>query len=156
MKNGIYFLLLLLINFSALYIGGLSTAPGVTSNWYIQLNKAPWTPPGFVFGISWTIVMITFAWFISGMLTFSPSIKSVLGLFIIQWILNVAWNPMFFTYHKTGISVLILFFLFLCLLGLFYNALSANLPFIYTVALAPYMLWLLIATSLNLYIFIRN
>ena len=40
-----------LLNFGALAIGGLFTGGGVSSEWYASLNKAPWTPPGWVFGI---------------------------------------------------------------------------------------------------------
>jgi len=42
--------LFLLINFAALALGGLATSDGVVSLWYQNLNQAPWTPPGWVFG----------------------------------------------------------------------------------------------------------
>ena len=48
----------LLINFGALALGGLFTSDGVISDWYEQLNKAPWTPPGWVFGAAWTTIMV--------------------------------------------------------------------------------------------------
>ena len=38
----------LLLNFGALAIGGFFTGKGVTSDWYADLLKAPWTPPGWV------------------------------------------------------------------------------------------------------------
>ena len=57
-KRTIFFLLL---NFAALAIGGLFTGSGVSSEWYQNLNKAPWTPPGWVFGTVWTLIMILFA-----------------------------------------------------------------------------------------------
>lgn len=41
-------IIFLILNFAALAIGGLSTSSGVTSEWYNALNKAPWTPPGWV------------------------------------------------------------------------------------------------------------
>ena len=37
-------LLFLIINFGGLFIGGLFTGEGVPSDWYQNLNKAPWTP----------------------------------------------------------------------------------------------------------------
>ena len=45
------------LNFVGLAIGGLATGPGVSSDWYAGLDKAPWTPPGWVFGAAWTAVM---------------------------------------------------------------------------------------------------
>lgn len=53
--------LFLVLNFAALGIGGLFSGQGVPSDWYTGLNKAPWTPPGWVFGSAWTIIMICFA-----------------------------------------------------------------------------------------------
>lgn len=38
-------ILFLVLNFAALAIGGLFTGDGVPSEWYQNLNKAPWTPP---------------------------------------------------------------------------------------------------------------
>ena len=40
----------LFLNFGALALGGLFAGSGAGSNWYAELNKAPWTPPGWVFG----------------------------------------------------------------------------------------------------------
>ena len=51
----------LVLNFLALGIGGIFTGKGVPSEWYVQLNKAPWTPPGWMFGFAWTSIMICFA-----------------------------------------------------------------------------------------------
>ena len=53
-------IIFLALNFGALAIGGLFTSKGVPSDWYVDLNKAPWTPPGWVFGTAWTTIMISF------------------------------------------------------------------------------------------------
>lgn len=51
MKNSIISTtLFLLLNFAGLAIGGLFTGNAVSSEWYQNLAKAPWTPPGWVFG----------------------------------------------------------------------------------------------------------
>jgi len=47
----------LLLNFGALAVGGFFTGKGVPSYWYSDLIKAPWTPPGWVFGFAWTTIM---------------------------------------------------------------------------------------------------
>ena len=51
----------LIINFGGLAIGQVWTGDGVTSEWYTSLNQAPWTPPGWVFGLAWTSIAITFS-----------------------------------------------------------------------------------------------
>ena len=53
----------LIINFTALALGGLFTSKGVPSEWYIALLKAPWTPPGWVFGFAWSIIMICYGFY---------------------------------------------------------------------------------------------
>ena len=59
-----YFLTLIVfltLNFGGLVIGQVWTGSGVTSEWYTTINQAPWTPPGFVFGLAWTTIAITFS-----------------------------------------------------------------------------------------------
>ena len=58
-------IIFLLINFTGLFLGGLFTQEGVPSDWYQNLNKAPWTPPGWLFGFAWTTIMICFSIFLS-------------------------------------------------------------------------------------------
>jgi len=45
-KNIQYIVLFLILNFGALAIGSYFMNSGPTSNWYLALKKAPWTPPG--------------------------------------------------------------------------------------------------------------
>ena len=61
MKFLLRFLLFIILNFTALALGSLFTNKGVSSQWYLELNKAPWTPEGWVFGFAWTTIMISFA-----------------------------------------------------------------------------------------------
>jgi tryptophan-rich sensory protein len=55
----------LFLNFGALAIGVTLMGDGASSDWYLQLNKAPWTPPGWSFGVAWTVIMIGFAIYMS-------------------------------------------------------------------------------------------
>lgn len=147
-------ILFLALNFLALAIGGNFTGNGVPSQWYQSLDKAPWTPPGWVFGSAWTFIMISFAIYMAYLILKKKDRKKVISLFVIQWILNVAWNPVFFYYHAvlagliiiTLLSILITYFLFH-----FKSELKLKSLFI-----VPYFVWLLIATSLNAYILIMN
>ena len=49
-KFAIRFIAFLILNFLALAVGGLFTGKGVPSEWYVNLARAPWEPPGWVFG----------------------------------------------------------------------------------------------------------
>ena len=101
-------IIFLVINFGALGIGGLFTGKGVPSAWYTELNKAPWTPPGWVFGAAWTFVMICFAFYMAYLWPTSENKKLLVGLFVAQLILNVAWNPVFFHFHNAALGLIII------------------------------------------------
>ena len=95
-KNLIIFLV---INFAALGIGGFLMGEGPSSDYYQTVNKAPWTPPGWVFGAAWTTIMICFSIYMAYW-TDSENDNTVLALFAVQFILNVGWNPLFFNFHE--------------------------------------------------------
>lgn len=144
----------LLINFGALAVGVFFTGKGVPSEWYISLNKAPWTPPGWVFGFAWTMIMICFSIYMAYLWPIVDNKKILIVLFILQWVLNVSWNPTFFYYHNVLVGLIIICGLTI-LVGIFLINYWPELKF-KTVLLLPYFIWLLIATSLNGYIFLRN
>ena len=75
--------LFLVLNFTALAIGGLFTGNGVSSMWYQDLNKAPWTPPGWVFGVAWTFIMIFFAVYMAYLLNNKAEREKIILLFSI-------------------------------------------------------------------------
>ena len=146
-------LLFLIINFGGLFIGGLFTGEGVPSDWYQNLNKAPWTPPGWVFGAAWTTIMICFSVYMA-ILWKKITLKKLLYIFIAEFILNVIWNPLFF--HFKWINVALLSISLLTIL-IIYMAISLRTEMRYkTLLIFPYLIWLAIATSLNGYIVLYN
>jgi benzodiazapine receptor len=142
------------LNFGGLYLGALSTTPGVNSTWYVDLNQAPWTPPGFVFGLAWTLIMICFTAYMT-LLWQEESVRPrVKKLFILSWGLNVLWNPVFFGLHQTGWALVLISGLLLLLITMAVK--FARVLQLKTLWIAPYILWLVIATSLNAYIVLQN
>jgi benzodiazapine receptor len=147
-------IIFLILNFAALAIGGLSTSSGVTSEWYSALNKAPWTPPGWVFGFAWTFIMICFSFYMAYLWNEVEDKKTLIIMYALQWILNVVWNPVFFTLHQTSFALIIIISLTI-LIGYFLFKYFGQLR-IKSTLLLPYFVWLLIASSLNAYIWLRN
>lgn len=148
------FILFLILNFAALALGGLFTGKGVPSEWYSELNKAPWTPPGYTFGVAWTVIMICFAFFMMYAFKETKSIKLLIGLFTVQWFLNVLWNPTFFYYHNVLIALIVIVALTLLVAFLFFQYLpELKLKSLF---ILPYLIWLLVATSLNAYVLFKN
>ncbi len=144
----------LMLNFAALAIGGLFTSSEVTSEWYVSLNKAPWTPPGWVFGAAWTSIMIAFSIYMAWWWKLSNNKRKVLYLYALQWCLNVSWNPAFF-YFKLPILGLILI-LGLTLLIAYFLFQIKEIQIGKRMTLLPYFIWLIIASSLNLFIVVMN
>lgn len=147
-------LLFFLLNFGALAIGSIFTGKGVPSDWYTNLDKAPWTPPGWVFGAAWTSIMICFSFYMAFALREVEQWKWLMGLFAVQWILNVSWNPVFFYYHEMLFGLIIISVLTL-LVGYFFFNYWSDLK-LKSLLIAPYLIWLLIATSLNAYAWLNN
>ncbi len=143
----------LFLNFSALAFGSWLMDNGPMKSWYIDLNQAPWTPPGWVFGVAWTTIMICFSVYLAQLFKKSITINLIL-LYSIQLVLNISWNYIFFNLHAIGyglaciIALTVIVFIFL----ISYRKLLQYKSLL----IVPYFLWLLIATSLNAYIYFYN
>ncbi|WP_237274376.1 TspO/MBR family protein [Tenacibaculum ovolyticum] len=157
MKENKYirFLIFLVVNFLALGIGVLLMENGPRTDWYLSLNKAPWTPAGWVFGAAWTIIMLLFSFYMTILSFEYPFLnKKLTGLFSIQWILNVGWNYFFFNQHLTVVGLISITLLWL-LIGYFTFEHLKRLK-LFTLLILPYLIWMTIATSLNAYIVFYN
>ena len=126
------------------------------SNWYDNLNKAPWTPPNWVFGVIWPILYLFMAISVGFIFSERNNDHFNMGiiLFFIQLTLNLSWSPIFFTLEMPTLALFIMIALIVTTIATIYyfskiNRLSAYLLF-------PYIIWLFIAFSLNLYIVIYN
>lgn len=135
-------------------IGSLTIAD--ISTWYSTLNRSPMTPPNYVFPVIWNILYSTIGscgWAIWHTTTF-PALNTIKTLYVTQLILNWSWTPLFFHFHliKTSLLVLIAMDIIVGMLILL------AYPKIKTVALlmVPYLLWILVATYLNFYIWQNN
>lgn len=151
-KNLHTFLVFLLINFLGLFLGGLFTNDGVTSTWYTDLNKAPWTPPGIVFGLAWFTIMVTLS--VLNYFMWKAKERTFLYLWIQSWIFNFLWNPMFFSLKSIELSLVVISYLLVLVSSMFYETFR-KYKYIHLLLL-PYVVWLIIATSLNAYIVIYN
>ena len=132
----------------ALILGGLASSNTSTDVWYQALNKSDLNPPGYVFGIVWPILYILMS--ISAYRTFSVTSK----IFFIQLIFNTAWSWMFFSFHMPLVALLNIWLL------IYLNA-SLTLKMIKidrlsAILYSPYVLWLLFASYLNLFIVLNN
>ncbi|WP_228851214.1 TspO/MBR family protein [Aegicerativicinus sediminis] len=153
MQFGKLLILYLVLNFAALGIGSWLMGTGPTGQWYLNLNKAPWTPPGWVFGFAWTTIMVCFSFYLTYLTLFSED-NYFKGLFAIQWVLNVSWNLIFFNLQLPLLGLIII-----CLLTIVvFMFLFKYWPLLKlkSILVSPYAIWLCIAVSLNAYIVFKN
>lgn len=126
------------------------------NNWYKKLKKAPWSPPNYLFGIVWPILytMMSVAFFLVWKSKACFPYCSALTTFFIQLAFNLSWTTIFFYYKMPKVALLdillILFFSF----KTYTSFLKVNTTAAYL--LIPYLAWLLLAFSLNLYIVLYN
>ena len=137
MKKAYLIILFLVINFGGLALGNWFMGDAVSGEWYTNLNKAPWTPPGWVFGAAWTLIMLCFC------------------VFSLAFILNVSWNYLFFNQHLVNWALINISFLTLVIFYFFISYRHDKLSKM-RYLLLPYLIWLCIATSLNAYIAFYN
>lgn len=149
-----FIILFLLINFSGLYIGNLLMDNGPTSFWYTNLKLAPWTPPGWVFGVAWTTIMICFSIYLAYLFSWQNS-RFLWSLLVFEFVLNVSWNYIFFNQHMTFFALIVIVLLLIVILYYFFTFRAESLH-LARFLLLPYILWLAIAISLNLYIVNHN
>lgn len=142
-------------------LGALSTA-GNVDGWYADANKAPWTPPNWVFGPVWTtlyILMGVSVWLVWREAS-SANRTAGLRLFVAQLALNAIWTPIFFSgfplwgpsaFWQGAIIILVMDVLvWLTIVRFKYvNIWAARM-------LIPYEAWLWIATTLNIYLALNN
>ncbi|MBU2920666.1 tryptophan-rich sensory protein [Winogradskyella psychrotolerans] len=154
MKKIYLFILFLVINFGGLALGNWFMGDAVSSEWYTNLNKAPWTPPGWIFGVTWTLIMICFSVYLSFLFSIRNS-KFVIFVYAIAVILNVSWNYIFFNQQLTNLALVNIILLTLVIIYFFITFCDDELSKL-KYLLLPYIIWLCIATSLNGYVVFNN
>lgn len=135
-------------------IGSL-TKPEI-STWYSILNRSPLTPPNYVFPVAWTIlygIIGACGWLIWKESSFSK-LSIIKTLYVTQLILNWSWTPLFFHYHLTGHSLIVLGAMDILVSELIY--LTYQKIRSVSLLMIPYLLWILFATYLNFYIWQYN
>lgn len=117
--------------------------------WYAQLKKPLWNPPGWIFGPVWTalyIMMAIAAWLIWRSGGFSARRKALM-LFLLQLLLNAAWSPLFFGLHQPALAFVEIVLLWLAILAtllVFWKVQRRA-----GVLLLPYLAWVSFAAVLN-------
>ena len=146
----------LALTFSAAVLGSLFTRNAI-SDWYANLNKPFFTPPGWLFGPVWTVLYLLMA--LSAFLVWqkgldSHIVKVALALYLLQLILNGLWMPLFFGLRMPLVAFVEILLLWTTI-GLTILA-FARVSIPAALLLLPYILWASFAAVLNFSIWLLN
>ncbi len=115
---------------------------------YQAMDKPPFSPPGSVFGIIWTILyaMMGTALFLLIVAEDTKWKKIAIVLFGLQQILNFSWSIIFFGGNNLGIASTVIVVLDLLILASIWAFAKVNRWASYL--FMPYLIWCLYATYL--------
>jgi tryptophan-rich sensory protein len=141
-------LFLVLVVGGGLVIGYL-TAPG---DWYAQLDKPAFNPPGWVFGPVWTVLYILIA--IAGWRVWRGDRGRPMKLWWTQLGLNFLWPLVFFWAHQIGLALALIVLLLAAILAFIAATWREDRAAAWL--FAPYAAWVAFASVLNASIFALN
>lgn len=146
-----------LIGWIALSFAAAATAVFVSiGGWYAGLDKPAWNPPAWIFGPVWSLLyamMGVAAWLVWRAGGWKVQ-RRALGWFLLQWLLNALWTPLFFGLHRPGLAFAEIIALWLALavtLRSFWRVKKAA-----GILLTPYLAWVSFAAVLNFTIWRLN
>lgn len=122
--------------------------------WFASLDKPMQWIPNIVIPIVWTIIYITFGVMLSLWIIKSGIPTRVIVWLIINGVLNVLWSLTFFTLHLTLLGNIVIILNLIASIVLFFNIYKHER--VYAIITSIYPIWLSLATTLNLAMWILN
>ncbi|MGB5288396.1 MAG: TspO/MBR family protein [Ignavibacteriaceae bacterium] len=125
--------------------------------WYQTINLPAWTPSGSIMVLAWTIIFVLSA--ISLLIVWNKyssekNFRLIVALFILNGMLIVGWNVLFFSHHLMDLAFLHAIFLIinLFLLIILIWRISATAAYL----LIPYFAYLIFSTVLTFNVWMIN
>jgi len=136
-------------------IGGWLTNTGM--DWYKTIKLPSFTPPGAIIGAVWTTIFILSA--ISALIVWNMALHNnrfwlIIGIFILNGIINVTWSLLFFNQHFLFTSIIDAAFIGVSVIALILLIWPLSRPASFL--LFPYAGWVSFATYLNYLIWTLN
>ena len=121
--------------------------------WYRDLNKPAWTPPDWVFPITWTVLYACMALAATRIAPLQGSAYAM-AFWAVQISFNGLWSPVFFGLKRIRSAMFVVASLWLSVLG---GVLTMwPLDPIASLLFVPYLIWVTIASALNASVWMRN
>ncbi len=121
--------------------------------WYRSLSKPAWTPPDWVFPVTWTVLYLSIS-VAAARVAALDGTGQALALWSVQIALNTLWTPVFFGLKRMQAGLVVIGLLWVsvaatCVAFWGHDPISGML-------FLPYVLWVTIAGALNYSVWQRN
>ena len=139
-------LALLLLPSSVGFLSGYLTRGSIKDEWYSNLKKPSWQPPGSLIGGVWIVLYLLMGVTLQRIGRSTGNGKAIVA-FGVQLALNFSWSLIFFRGQRPDLALVNIVALVVSIVVMMYyirqlDPLAANLQI-------PYLLWVLFATPLN-------
>lgn len=155
MNKGIVYVACVAMTEAAGLVVGMLTREG-TQIYADTISKPPFSPPGIVFPIAWTLLYGLMGIGLARMLLAEPSAarNTAVALFVVQLALNLAWCFIFFWAQRFDLALVEL----ICLLAvvILMTVAFAKVDSLAAKLQIPYLAWLCFATYLNAGVCVLN
>jgi len=125
--------------------------------WYQTINLPAWTPPGSIMVLAWTIIFVLIS--LSLLIVWNKyssekNFRVIITLFILNGMLIVGWNVLFFSHHLMDLAFLHAIFLIINLVLLIVLIWRFSVAAAYL--LIPYFAYLIFSTVLTFNVWMMN
>jgi benzodiazapine receptor len=130
-------------------LSGAMSGSGSGNFWFRMLHKPPLMPPAWVFGAVWTCLYVLLGLSLAMILHAhgAKNRQKAVGLYGVGLILNLAWSPIFFAFHKVEVALSVI--AAMLVVTLVTILIAWRIRVIAGLLLYPYLAWLMFAGLLN-------
>jgi len=130
-------------------LSGLMSGSGEGNVWFFGLNKPAIYPPPATFGIVWTVLYLLMGVALAMVVTArgAPARNAAIAAFVVQFLINLAWSPVFFGMNQLvgALAVIVALDLAVIVTVVLFHKVRPLAAWL----LLPYLCWVLFATLLN-------
>ncbi len=145
----------IIILISIVVVAGLGTIfTQLGMNWFESLAKPTEWIPSFIIPIVWTVIYLLFAYVLIKWQSRRPISKENIILLVINGVLNILWCLVFFTLHQLFLGNVVIIINTLFAIRLYLEICKEDA--MNGLIISIYPIWLSIATTLNIALWILN
>ena len=132
-----------------IYVIGSGLWVNTGDNWYANINKPSWQPPGFIFGIIWpyNFIVLGIAATVIGQRASKPAAFTYIAFFALSVAAALTWACLFYRPHNLTGAALALTATAALTIPMTYILFTISIPM--AIAVLPYQVWVAIAATLN-------